>query len=202
MGALVETLAAIPSVVIGLWGIVVLVPLMYDHIDPALHSWLGWIPLFGPSTGGANYFTAIVVLTLMITPIIASLSRELFLGVPRELKEAALGLGTTRWEMVRGVVLPYTRGGVTAAMMLGLGRALGEAIAVPSSSAAEQSSLRTSSARATPSEARSRTSSSTPHRRWRFLAIYLGLILLVLSLTVNLLARLIVRRTSRRLRGA
>ena len=81
------------------------------------------------SSAGANYFTAIVVLTIMITPIIASLSRELFLGVPRELKEAALGLGMTRWEMVRGVVLPYTRGGVAAAMILGLGRALGEAIA-------------------------------------------------------------------------
>ena len=129
--ALVETIAAIPSVVIGLWGLLVLAPLLLDHVDPALHSALGFIPLFGPpGTYSTNIFTAIVVLTVMILPIIASISRELFLGVPGELKEGALGLGTTRWEMIRGVVFPYSRGGVAAAMILGLGRALGEAIAV------------------------------------------------------------------------
>src|SRR5579884_3468220 len=94
--ALVETLAAIPSVVIGLWGIIVLGPLLRDHVMPALHSTLGFIPLFGtPNPSGLGLFTAIVVLTIMILPIIASISRELFLGVPPELKEAALGLGTT-----------------------------------------------------------------------------------------------------------
>ncbi|HEY7420418.1 MAG TPA: phosphate ABC transporter permease subunit PstC, partial [Gaiellaceae bacterium] len=129
--ALVETLAAIPSVVIGLWGILVLAPILRDHVDPALHSALGFIPLFGPpGTYGSNLFTAIVVLTIMILPIIASISRELFLAVPADLKEGALGLGTTRWEMIRGVVFPYSRGGVAAAMILGFGRALGEAIAV------------------------------------------------------------------------
>src|SRR3954452_10199691 len=129
--ALVETLAAIPSVVIGLWGILVLAPVLRDHVMPALHSTLGFIPLFGsPSPTGTGIFTAIVVLTIMILPIVSSISRELFLGVPSELKEAALGLGTTRWEMVRGVIVPYARGGVAAAMILGLGRAIGEAIAV------------------------------------------------------------------------
>ena len=128
--ALVETLAAIPSVVIGLWGLLVLAPILRDHVDPALHSVLGFIPLFGQASYGSNVFTAIVVLTIMILPIIASISRELFLGVPPELKEGALGLGATRWEMIRGVVFPYTRGGVAAAMILGYGRAIGEAIAV------------------------------------------------------------------------
>ena len=128
--ALVETLAAIPSVVIGLWGIIVLGPILRDDVMPQLHSVLGFIPLFGPSSSGATIFTAIVVLTIMILPIVSSISRELFLGVPSELKEAALGLGVTRWEMVRGVIFPYARGGVAAAMILGLGRALGEAIAV------------------------------------------------------------------------
>src|SRR5438477_7444265 len=128
--ALVETLAAIPSVVIGLWGLLVLAPLLRDHVDPALHSALGFIPLFGPTSYGTVVFTAIVVLTIMILPIIASISRELFLGVPGELKEAALGLGMTRWEMIRGVVFPYARGRVAAAMILGLGLAIGEAIAV------------------------------------------------------------------------
>jgi phosphate transport system permease protein len=128
--ALVETLAAIPSVVIGLWGILVLAPILRDHVDPALHSVLGFVPLFGRASYGSNVFTGIVVLTIMILPIIASISRELFLAVPQELKEGALGLGTTRWEMVRGVAFPYAGGGVAAAMILGFGRAVGEAIAV------------------------------------------------------------------------
>src|SRR4029077_7977331 len=115
---------------IGLWGILVLGPVLRDDVMPQLHSALGFIPVFGPSTTGSPIFTAVVVLTIMILPIISSISRELFLGVPSELKEAALGLGTTRWEMVRGVILPYSRGGVAAAMILGLGRAIGEAIAV------------------------------------------------------------------------
>src|SRR6185437_16908956 len=100
--ALVETLAAIPSVVIGLWGIIVLGPVLRDHVEPALHSAFGFIPLFGPpNSAGLGIFTAIVVLTIMILPIVSSISRELFLGVPTELKEAALGLGSTRWEMIR-----------------------------------------------------------------------------------------------------
>ena len=90
--ALVETLAAIPSVVIGLWGIIVLGPVLRDHVMPALHSTLGFIPLFGtPNPSGTGIFTAIVVLTIMILPIVSSISRELFLGVPPELKEARSG---------------------------------------------------------------------------------------------------------------
>ena len=117
--ALVETLAAIPSVVIGLWGILVLGPILSRDVEPWLHSALGFIPLFGPPNSvGTGYFTAIVVLTIMIIPIISSISRELFLGVPQELKEGAFALGATRWEMVRGVIFPYTRGGVAAAMAL------------------------------------------------------------------------------------
>ena len=129
--ALVETLAAVPSVVIGLWGIFVLGPALQRYVEPALHSVLGFIPLFGPpGSAGPSIFTAIIVLTMMILPIVSSISRELFLGVPHELKEGALALGSTRWEMVRGVVFPYARGGIAAALILGLGRAVGEAIAV------------------------------------------------------------------------
>ena len=197
--ALVETLAAIPSVVIGLWGLLVLAPILRDHVDPALHSSLGFIPLFGPASYGSNVFTAIVVLTIMILPIIASISRELFLGVPSELKEGALGLGTTRWEMVRGVIFPYTRAGVAAAMILGFGRAIGEAIAValviggftgisgnffnPGNTLASQMAQNyagLSTALATSS------------------LLYLGLILLVFSILVNLFAQFIVRRAARR----
>src|SRR3954465_12067481 len=129
--ALVETLAAVPSVIIGFLGILVLGPLLQKHVEPALHSAFGFIPIFGtPSTSGSSIFTAVVVLAIMILPIVSSISRELFLGVPRDLKEGALALGTTRWEMVRGVMFPYARGGMAAALILGLGRAVGEAIAV------------------------------------------------------------------------
>jgi phosphate transport system permease protein len=202
--ALVETLAAIPSVIIGLWGILVLGPVLRDHVDPALHSALGFIPLFGPpSSAGSSYFTAIVVLTIMILPIISSISRELFLGVPPELKEAALALGTTRWEMVRGVVLPYTRAGVAAAIILGLGRALGEAIAVAQVAGGFNGPI-----------GKNLFQPGNTIGAWiavQFLnaandlekssLIYLGLILLVVSLAVNLLAQIIVRRAARRLGG-
>lgn len=131
IGSLVEMLAAIPSVVLGLWGILVLGPFLSNHLEPWLHDHLGFIPLFGqPSPTGTGLFTAGLILTIMIVPIIASICRELFLQVPDELEEGALALGATRWEMVRGVVLPSTRTGIAAAIILGLGRALGEAIAV------------------------------------------------------------------------
>jgi phosphate transport system permease protein len=124
-------LAAVPSVVVGLWGIYVLAPFDARHLQPFVHALLGWVPIFGgdPHTE-ATVFTAILVLTIMTLPITSSICRELFLGVPTELEEGALGLGATRWEMVRTVVVPSVRGGVVAAIILGLGRALGEAIAV------------------------------------------------------------------------
>jgi phosphate transport system permease protein len=128
---LVEMLAAIPSVILGFWGILILAPFVKSTIEPALHSVLGFIPLFGrPETTGSSIFTASLILTIMIIPIIASISRDLFASVPREMQDGASALGATRWEVVRGVVLPSTASGVVAASLLGLGRALGEAIAV------------------------------------------------------------------------
>jgi phosphate transport system permease protein len=132
VGALVEMLAAIPSVVIGLWGVFVLGPFIHDHLAPFLDRALGWTPFFSggvPATGN-TMLTAVIVLAIMIIPITASISRELFLAVPEELEQGALALGLTRWEMIRGVVFPYTRGGLVAAVILGAGRAVGEAIAV------------------------------------------------------------------------
>ena len=178
----------------------VLGPVLRDHVEPFLHSTLGFIPLFGPpATSGSSVFTAIVVLTIMILPIVSSISRELFLGVPHELKEAALGLGTTRWEMVRGVMFPYARGGIAAALILGLGRAVGEAIAVtqviggfagvqwnlfqPSDTLASKIAAEYQGA-ATNLDVAS--------------LIYLALILLVFSLVVNIFAQWIVRGIARR----
>ena len=131
LGYLVDLLAAVPSVVFGLWGIGVLAP----AIQP-VYSWLvdnlGWIPLFaGPvSSTGRTIFTAAMVLAVMIVPIITAICREVFLQTPRLHEEAALALGATRWEMVRMAVLPFGRNGIVSASMLGLGRALGETMAV------------------------------------------------------------------------
>jgi phosphate transport system permease protein len=197
--ALVETLAAIPSVVIGLWGLLVLAPILRDHVDPALHSTLGFIPLFGQASYGSNVFTAIVVLTIMILPIIASISRELFLGVPSELKEGALGLGTTRWEMIRGVVFPYTRGGVAAAMILGYGRAIGEAIAVALVIGSFTGiSANIFSPGNTLAAWIAQNYAGLPTALALSSLLYFALILLVFSVLVNLLAQFIVRRSARR----
>jgi phosphate transport system permease protein len=128
---LVELLAAIPSVILGFWGILVLAPFVKSTIEPALHNVLGFIPLFGkPESTGSSVFTASLILTIMIIPIIASVTRDLFRSVPSDMQDGASALGATRWEVIRGVVLPTTGSGVVAACLLGLGRALGEAIAV------------------------------------------------------------------------
>jgi phosphate transport system permease protein len=128
---IVDLLAAVPSVVYGLWGLVVLAPHM-TGIQSWLTDYLGWIPLFNTQDGavGRSIFVAGVVLAIMILPIVAALSREVFKQVPTAHKEAALALGATRWEMVRTAVLPYGKPGVISASMLGLGRAMGETIAV------------------------------------------------------------------------
>jgi phosphate transport system permease protein len=198
--ALVETLAAIPSVVIGLWGILVLGPQLRLHIEPWLHSTFGFIPIFGtPSAAGSSIFTAVIVLTIMILPIVSSISRELFLGVPNDLKEGALALGATRWEMVRGVMFPYARGGIAAALILGLGRAVGEAIAVTQVIGGgvfihwnffDGGDTLASKIAAEYQGATSNLQQSS--------LIYLALILLVFSLLVNLFAQWIVRRVARR----
>ncbi|WP_067792863.1 phosphate ABC transporter permease subunit PstC [Actinomadura formosensis] len=130
LGYVVDLLAAVPSIVYGLWGLAFLSRHM-EGVSAFLNGTLGWIPLFGGDSPGKNsIFTASVVLAIMILPIISSLSREVFLQVPRAHVEAALAIGATRWEMIRMAVLPYGRSGMIGASMLGLGRAMGETIAV------------------------------------------------------------------------
>jgi phosphate ABC transporter permease protein PstC len=126
---LVELLAAVPSVVYGLWGIVVLAPLLLGG-ERAVNDALSFLPLFGGPTSIPNYFVTGLVLAIMILPIVSAISREVMATVPRDHKEAALALGATRWEMIRMAVLPYSRAGISGAAMLGLGRAIGETIAV------------------------------------------------------------------------
>jgi phosphate transport system permease protein len=134
IATLVELLAAVPSVILGLWGILVLGPAINSTIEPFLHNAFGWIPivgnLFGSDYSLIGLFPAILILTIMAVPIVSSLTREIFATVPPSAKEGALALGATRWEMIKTTVLPYSRPGIVAAVMLGLGRAVGEAIAV------------------------------------------------------------------------
>jgi phosphate transport system permease protein len=132
LGSFVDLLAAIPSIVYGLWGISVLAPLLAKDVYPFLDDNLSFLPFFaGPaSTSGRTMFTAAVVLAVMILPIITAISREAFLQTPRLHEEASLALGATRWEMIRQAVIPYGRSSVISGAMLGLGRALGETMAV------------------------------------------------------------------------
>jgi len=193
---LVEMLAAIPSVVIGFWGLAVLAPFSQKHLEPWLHETLGFIPLFGaPQTTGLSVFTASLILTIMIVPIISSISRDLFLSVPGDLQDGARALGATRWEVIRGVVLPSTASGVIAAALLGLGRALGEAIAVAlvigAGADVNASLFKTGDTLA------ARIANEFPgaitmlHKASLY---YLGLILLAIGLAANLTAQWIGRR--------
>jgi phosphate transport system permease protein len=130
VGTLIELLAAIPSVILGLWGILVFGPWVAQHLEPWLADKLGFIPIFDGAPSPAGLLPAALVLTLMIVPITSSICRELFSRVPRDLSDGAMALGATRWETIRGVSIPYAGPGIVAAVLLGLGRAFGEAIAV------------------------------------------------------------------------
>jgi phosphate transport system permease protein len=195
IGSLVEMLAAIPSVILGLWGVLVLAPFVSQHVEPFLHRWLGFIPLFGGEPQNAGYLPAILVLTIMVIPIVASVSRELFLSVPRDMKEGAYALGMTRWETVRGVIIPHAGPGIAAAVILGLGRAIGEAIAVALliggilgihvSLFGEGVTLASQIALQYQGAASDLQISAL---------VYLAAVLLVISLIVNVIAQVIVRR--------
>jgi phosphate transport system permease protein len=193
---LVEMLAAIPSVILGFWGILVLAPFVQAHIEPWLHDTLGFIPLFGPpQTTGASVFTASLILTIMVIPIVASISRDLFLAVPHDVQDGASALGATRWEVVRGIVLPSTASGVVAASLLGLGRALGEAIAVTqvigAGSAIKASLFETGDTLAGRIANQFPGAITEMHQASLY---YLGAILLVIGLISNLIAQWIGRR--------
>lgn len=129
VGFLVELLAAIPSVVYGLWGIFVLAPFLREYVQPALASTLGFLPLFQGSITGIGLLTGGIILAIMVTPIISAVVRDVLAAVPGSQREAALALGATKWEMIR-VVLVNGAPGIAGAVILGLGRALGETMAV------------------------------------------------------------------------
>jgi phosphate transport system permease protein len=200
VATLVELLAAIPSVVLGLWGLIVLAPVLVNTVEPALKSALGWIPLFSGTPSAVGLLPAILVLTIMAVPIISAVTRAVFETVPGDLKEGALALGATRWEMVRMVVIPYARTGIVGATILGLGRALGEAIAVAlviGHTLGVHASL-FGQGDTLASRIASEYQGATSALQISSLT-YLAAILLVLALVVNVVARLIVRRTTLRM---
>jgi phosphate transport system permease protein len=130
IATMVELLAAIPSVVLGLWGILVFGPWVRDTLEPFLQDTLGFLPIFSGDPSQAGMLPAALVLTIMIVPITSAICRELFSRTPRDLMDGAMALGSTRWEAIKGVMFAYAAPGIAAAVLLGLGRAFGEAIAV------------------------------------------------------------------------
>ena len=126
----IDLLAAVPSVIYGLLGVFVVVPLMREYIQPALKNTLGFLPLFPGPAYGVGFLTAGIVLAIMVIPYIISVSREVLLSVPRDQREAALALGSTRWESTWKVVVPFARTGIMGSIFLALARALGETMAV------------------------------------------------------------------------
>jgi phosphate transport system permease protein len=200
LGYLVDLLAAVPSIVFGLWGIIVIRPLLLP-LTQWLNDHLGFIPLFAgqASNTGSTILAGSVVLAVMILPIISSISREIFLQTPRLHEEAALALGATRWEMIRMAVLPYARSGVVSATLLGLGRALGETMAIAliiSPSIGVSFKILTDGSNAQTIAANLALNFPESNDLQRSALIGSGLMLFVVSLAVNFIARWIVSRSA------
>ncbi len=201
----IDLLAVVPSVVWGLWGILVFAPWI-QHIYSAIGLKVGGVPvvgsLFGPPTSGASFFTCGIILAFMITPIVTSLSREVIATVPTIDKEGAYALGATRLEMIRGAVWPHSQGGVVGAVLLGLGRAMGETIAaalVIGSSATITSHLFAPGYNM-PSVIANQFGEATGVFRAGLMG--LGVLLFAFTIIINVIARGVVERSARRQRGA
>jgi phosphate transport system permease protein len=202
----IDLLAVVPSVVWGLWGLISLAPWLENNIYKPIASGVNGIPvlgsLFGSPTSGESFFTAGLVLAIMVIPIVTSLSREVIATVPTTDKEGAYALGATRWEMIRGAVWPHSVGGVVGAVLVGLGRALGETIAAALliGSSAQITSKLFAPGYSIPAVIANQFPDA--FGTWRAALIGMGLVLFVLTIIVNLAARGIVERSARRMRGA
>ena len=194
---MIELLAAIPSVVIGLWGVFVLAPFLRDTVEAWIVSVFGWIPFLGGPTYGVGLFSAGVILAIMILPTIVTISREVIQAVPGSQREAMFALGATRWETIRRAVIPFARSGIIGAVILGLGRALGETMAVtmvignkdeiPTGLFGQAQTIASKIA-TTFNEASVGLQTSS--------LIALGLVLLVMTIVMNIVARLLVWRVA------
>jgi phosphate transport system permease protein len=194
----IELLAGIPSVVIGLWAFFILTPLMRDNVDPFLHNTLGFLPLFQGPASGYGFLTAGVVLAIMVLPIMTALSRDVIRAVPRALREASLALGATNAETIWSVILPYARAGITGVVLLSLGRALGETIAVTMVIGNRMQIVPSlfASGYTLPSVIANEFTEATGNVYLGSL-FYLGLVLVLITIAVNVAARLLVARFTR-----
>ena len=190
---LIETLAAIPSVIFGLWALFIMVPVIRDPIELFLGEHFGWIPLFNGPPFGVGLLSAGIILAIMILPIVTSVSRDILLAVPNSQREAMLALGATKWEVISRGVIPYARSGLIGATILGLGRALGETMAV---TMVIGNSFKISESVFDPAHTiASAIASQFPEAaQGVFVAslVYLALILFVISLLINIAARVLV----------
>ena len=198
VGFIVELIAAVPSVVLGLWGIFVLAPWLRDKIQPFLQDHFSFVPLFDGTPRGVGMLCGGVILSVMILPTIASVSRDVLRAVPDSQREGALALGATRWETVRSVVLPQARSGVLGAAILGLGRALGETMAITMviGNRAEISASLFDPSYTMASVIANEFTEATTDIHLAALA-EIGLLLFVVTLLLNVFARLLVWRVSR-----
>lgn len=193
----IELLAAIPSVVYGLWGVFVLGPFLANTVEAWITGAFGWIPIFAGPPFGVGLFTSGVILTLMILPTIVAISRDVITAVPDAQREAMLALGATRWEMITKAVLPYARSGIIGAVILGLGRALGETMAVTMVIGNRPQVPHTifDSAQTIASQIATTFNEAGVGLQTSAL-IALGLVLLVITMSMNVLARLLVWRVA------
>jgi phosphate transport system permease protein len=198
IGTLVELLAAVPSVIYGLWGLFFLSPLLRQYVEAPLHANLGFVPLFAGTPFGLDFFTAGVILATMIIPTVSAVSRDILNAVPNSQREAMYSLGATDWEVIRRAVLPYARSGIFGATILGLGRAVGETMAVtmvignaPRISASLFSGGYTLAAVI----ANEFTEASSP--LYLSALVEIGLILFFVALAINVFARFLVWRITR-----
>ena len=202
IGTAIELLAGIPSIIYGMWGLFVLVPVMTEYVTPFLNDYLGELPLIGTLFQGPplgiGMLTAGFVLAIMVIPFISSVMREVFLTVPTRLKESAYALGSTRWEVTWDIVLPYTRSAVIGGIFLGLGRALGETMAV--------AFVIGNSVRLTPSLLEPGTTIAAliandfgeATETYRSALLLLGFVLFIVTFVVLAIARLMLMRLSRK----
>jgi len=195
---LVELLAAIPSVVYGLWGIFVLIPFLRSYVVPPLKTVFGWTPFLQGVFYGNSLFAGGIILAIMIVPYIAAVSREVLLAVPASQREAALAMGATRWEAVRSAVLPYGRAGLMGAIILGLGRALGETMAVTMLIGNRHDiSVSLLQPAYTMAAAIANEFSEATTGMYQSALVEVGLILFVLTVAVNAVARILIWRVAR-----
>jgi phosphate transport system permease protein len=195
----IDLLAAVPSVIYGLLGVFIVVPLMRDYLQPGLKKTLGFLPLFQGPAYGVGFLTAGIVLAIMVIPYIISVSREVLLSVPRDQREAALSLGSTRWEATWRVVVPFARGGIMGSIFLALARALGETMAVTmviGNNPIVSASL-FSPGYSIAAVIANELTEATSNLHYQSL-IELGLVLFVLTFVLNGLARLLIVATSQR----